>query len=287
MENTWSKLDTSKSRNTNEYYKRNFGSFKPNLLQTIMISIGQKTFLKRGLFRSYYAKIIMSLSSGPLDVVFRGCAFRLWNERNLIEYGILLDPNYNHEDIDFLVNGAKNNANFVDIGSNIGLYSQPLALAAPKGQTISIDANPLMKLRLNFNSSSSKISNINMINIAVSDKKGSGSLKIRKDDIAIVALDESIDGNIKYSTLIEVLSINKIDKIHGLKIDIEGHEDKALVPFLLNAPKTLLPNKIVIEQPTRNQDYPGCLNAFEKLNYKLVGRSKNNSFYELDAYESK
>lgn len=287
MKNTWSKLDTSKSRNTNEYYKRNFGSFKPNLLQTIMISIGQKTFLKRGLFRSYYAKIIMSLSSGPLDVVFRGCAFRLWNERNLIEYGILLDPNYNHEDIDFLVNGAKNNANFVDIGSNIGLYSQPLALAAPKGQTISIDANPLMKLRLNFNSSSSKISNINMINIAVSDKKGSGSLKIRKDDIAIVALDESIDGNIKYSTLIEVLSINKIDKIHGLKIDIEGHEDKALVPFLLNAPKTLLPNKIVIEQPTRNQDYPGCLNAFEKLNYKLVGRSKNNSFYELDAYESK
>jgi FkbM family methyltransferase len=229
----------------------------------------------------------MSLSSGPLDVVFRGCAFRLWNERNLIEYGILLDPNYNHEDIDFLVNGAKNNANFVDIGSNIGLYSQPLALAAPKGQTISIDANPLMKLRLNFNSSSSKISNINMINIAVSDKKGSGSLKIRKDDIAIVALDESIDGNIKYSTLIEVLSINKIDKIHGLKIDIEGHEDKALVPFLLNAPKTLLPNKIVIEQPSRNQDYPGCLNAFEKLNYKLVGRSKNNSFYELDAYESK
>ena len=39
-----------------------------------------------------------------------------------------------------------------------------------------------------------------MINIAVSDKKGSGSLKIRKDDIAIVALDESIDGDIKYST---------------------------------------------------------------------------------------
>ena len=287
MKNTWSKLDTSKSRNTNEYYKKKFGSFKPNLLQTIMISIGKRTFIKRGLFRSYYAKIIMSLSSGPLDVVFRGCAFRLWNEHNLIEYGILLDPNYNHEDIDFLIDGAKNNANFVDIGSNIGLYSQPLALAAPKGQTISIDANPLMKLRLDFNKSSSKISNINMINIAVSDKKGSGSLKIRKDDIAIVALDESIDGDIKYSTLIEVLGNNKIDKIYGLKIDIEGHEDKALVPFLLNAPKTLLPNKIVIEQPTRNQDYPGCLNAFEKLNYKLVGRSKNNSFYALNAHESK
>jgi len=40
-------------------------------------------------------------------------------------------------------------------------------------------------------------------------------------------------------------------KYYGLKIDIEGHEDKALVPFLLNAPKTLLPNKIVIEQPSK------------------------------------
>ena len=287
MKNTWSKLDTSETRNTSEANKNNFGSFEPNLLQKIMISIGQTTFLKRGLFRSYYARIIMSLSSGPLDVVFRGCSFRLWNERNLIEYGILLDPNYNNEDIDFLIKGAKKNSNFVDIGSNIGLYSQPLALAAPKGQTISIDANPLMKLRLDFNKASSKISNINMINVAVSDKKGSGSLKIRKDDIAIVALDESIDGNIKYSTLIELLSNNKVDEIYGLKIDIEGHEDKALVPFLLNAPKTLLPNKIVIEQPTKNQDYPGCFNAFEKLNYKLVGRSKNNSFYELNADESK
>ena len=60
--------------------------------------------------------------------------FRLWNEKNLIEYGLLLDLMYNNEDIDFLIHGALNNSNFIDIGSNIGLYSQPLALAAPRGQ---------------------------------------------------------------------------------------------------------------------------------------------------------
>jgi FkbM family methyltransferase len=287
MKEIWSKLDTSKTNNVTKLNKRSFGSFKPNLLQKIMITIGQKTFLKRGLFRSYYAKIIMSLSFGPLDIKFRGCAFRLWNERNLIEYGLLLDPKYNHDDIDFLIKGAENNSNFIDIGANIGLYSQPLASAAPKGKTISIDANPLMKLRLDFNKKSSCISNINIINLAVSDTKGFGSLKIRKDDIAIVALDENTHGNIKYATLIEILDMNNINKIYGLKIDIEGHEDKALVPFLLNAPKSLLPQKIVIEQPTKNQDYPGCQNAFKKLNYKLVGRSKNNSFYELDANDDK
>ncbi|MDC1293094.1 FkbM family methyltransferase [Amylibacter sp.] len=287
MKDIWSKLDTSESKNAIKLDKKPFGSFKPNFLQKILITIGQKTFLKRGLFRSHYAKIIMSLSFGPLDIEFRGCAYRLWNEKNLIEYGLLLDPMYNNEDIDFLIHDAKNNSNFIDIGSNIGLYSQPLALAAPRGKTVSIDANPLMKHRLGFNKKSSSISNIEMINMAVSDTKGSGALKIRKDDIAIVALDESSPGNIKYATLIEILDMNNINKIYGLKIDIEGHEDKALVPFLMNAPKKLLPQKIVIEQPTRNQDYPGCLNAFKELDYKLVGRSKNNSFYELNAHDKK
>ena len=78
----------------------------------------------------------------------------------------------------------------------------------------------------------------------------------------------------------EILDENKIGKIYGLKIDVEGHEDLALAPFLLSAEKDRLPNKIVIEH-VNQEDYPECQNAFKKLNYKLVGRSKNNSFYEL------
>lgn len=285
MEKIWKKLNTRNSSHQIKHDDKDFGIFLPNLLQNILIFIGKKTFLKRGLFRTSYAKFIMSQSSGPLDVFFRGCAYRIWNEKNLIEYGLLLDPNYNHKDIDFLIRGSSTDSNFIDIGSNIGLYSLPIALASPKGKTISIDANPLMQSRLNFNKKSSKISNIKMINIAVSDKKGSGTLKIRKDDIAIVALDESQNGNVEITTLNEILQNNKINEIYGLKIDIEGHEDKALVPFLLNAPEKTLPKKIVIERPSKNQDYPGCKSAFKKLNYKLVDYSKNNSFYELDNNE--
>ena len=73
---------------------------------------------------------------------------------------------------------------------------------------------------------------------------------------------------------------NNIENIYGLKIDIEGHEDKALVPFLLNSKDSLLPKKIVIEKLSKNTDYLGCKMAFEKLNYQLISRSKNNSFYE-------
>ena len=77
--------------------------------------------------------MIFSLKKGPLDIYFRKCAFRIFGENNLIEYGILLDPKYNSLDLEFLLEGSDLESNFVDLGSNIGLYSQPLALASPKG----------------------------------------------------------------------------------------------------------------------------------------------------------
>ena len=70
--------------------------------------------------------------------------------------------------------------------------------------------------------------------------------------------------------------------IHGLKIDIEGHQDKALVPFLDNAPDEMLPKKIVIERQMADADYPGCTAAFARRGYWLVGRPKTNSLYRLE-----
>jgi FkbM family methyltransferase len=220
------------------------------------------------------------LRKGPLDIYFKKCAYRIFGENNLIEYGILLDRKYNCLDLEFLLEGSNLDSNFVDLGSNIGLYSQPLALASPNGIVLSIDANPLMKSRLLFNIKATAIKNIQFVLSAVSNKIGKGSLKIRKDDIAIVAVDETIQSDIKINTLENIIKENKLKSIYGLKIDIEGHEDKALVPFLLNTTETLLPKKIVIEKLSKYSDYPECTLAFDKLNYKLISRSKNNSFYE-------
>ena len=192
----------------------------------------------------------------------------------------MLDPKYNSDDIEFLLEGSSQNSNFIDLGSNIGLYSQPFAKASPSGTVISIDANPLMKSRLSFNIISSGIENIDVTSCAVSDKIGRGSLFIRKNDTAIVSIAEDTNGNIKIDTLENIIKNKKITSIHGLKVDIEGHEDKALVPFLNNIEKNLLPERIVIERQSRNSDYPGCTLAFKELNYTLIARSRNNSFYK-------
>ena len=180
-----------------------------------------------------------------------------------------------------MLKGSNSTSNFVDIGANIGLYCQPLARNSPKGQVIAIDANPLMIQQLNFNAKASNLKNLTIIFSAVSNKTGYGSLKINNDDDAIVALNEENNDGIPIRTLKDILIEHKIGKIYGLKIDIEGHEDLALAPFLLSAAVDELPAKIVIEKNANQDDYPACKDAFKKLNYKLIGRSKNNSFYEL------
>ena len=136
-----------------------------------------------------------------------------------------------------------------------------------------------MAPRLKFNTNASGLFNLEMMSSAVSNVNSIGSLIIRKNDIAIGSVDKSIQ--IRTLNSNSNLNEKKITTIYGLKIDIEGHEDKALVPFLMNASKEQLPKRIAIKKMSKNDDYPGCKEAFNKLNYKLIGRNRNNLFYKL------
>ena len=281
MKKIWRSLSSQELKGFEKINVGDFGLFNPTFSQKFLIFIAQKSFLKRGQLRRLIAYLTYSIRKKPLDIYFRNCAFRLhYNRRNHIQDGLLVNPEYNFNDIEFLLDGSDPNSNFIDIGANIGLYSLPLARSTPEGKVIAIDANPLMIEQLRFNAAASKLTNLEIIFSAVSNKTGYGSLTIRNDDDAIVAINEKNNDGIPIRTLRDILAESKIGKVYGLKIDVEGHEDLALAPFLLSAGVNELPTKIVIEH-VNQEDYPACKDAFKKLNYKLVGKSKNNSFYEL------
>ena len=281
MRKMWRTLSSKELNDYKQINQENFGVFRPTIIQKILIFVAHKTFFKRGHLRRLITHLTYSIRKAPLDIYFRQCAYRLhFNRRNHIQFGLLANPKYNFEDIEFLLKGSNSTSNFVDIGANIGLYCQPLARNSPKGQVIAIDANPLMIEQLNFNVKASNLKNVTIIFSAVSNKSGYGSLIINNDDDAIVALNEENNDGIPIRTLKDILNEQKIRKIYGLKIDVEGHEDLALAPFLLSAAVDELPAKIVIECANQD-DYPACKDAFKKLNYQFIGRSKNNWFYEL------
>ncbi len=259
-----------------------FGTFAPDVRQRLLIGLAKRSFLSRGLFRRSLARAVTGNSGRPVDVSFRGCAYRLRGENNLIELGILLRPDYNAADIDFLLSGSCEGDCFVDVGANIGLYTLPLAQrAGPSGKVVAIDANPLMARRLAWNAAASGLANIDVVNCAVSDREGKGVLTIRKADVAIVAVEEVEDGPVPVRTLAAILDDSGLNRLHGLKIDIEGHEDKALAPFIRTAAAGRLPRRIVIERAPAG-DYPACEAAFAERGYRRVGQSRNTSFFSLD-----
>ncbi len=279
MNSLWRPLSDDADRTTPDLFLRPWGTYAPEGVQKLLIGLTQKTFLQRGALRAAMTRRIMSLGA-PLDIRFRDCCYRIEGRNNLIETGLLTRPGYNGVEIDFLQEAVKAGGTAVDIGSNVGLYSLPLARAAgPEGRVLAIDANPDMVRHLTFNAAASGLANITALNMAVGGIEARVHLKIRQDDVAIVSVTPSDTGTIQMQPLLHILSHAKIARLDALKIDIEGHEDAALVPFLQLAPDALLPTRIVIERAGPDSDYPGCVTEFSRLGYRRVGQTRNNSMY--------
>lgn len=259
-----------------------FGTYSPGPVQRAVIAVTRRTILRRGIARHQIARLLLSRGAGKLDVYFRGAPFRVGSGNNLIEIGILLRPEYNGREIEFLLMDAPDDAVFVDIGCNVGLFSLPLAVARPNGLVAAIDANPKMIAQLRWNADAGGLSNLRTVQAGVSDAPARGDLLIRRDNEAIVSIRKCDTGAIPLRPLLDILEDMDATRIHGLKIDIEGHEDQALVPFFDKAAPAQLPARVVLETAAGGADYPGCSAALARHGYRLAGRTGNNSMYRRD-----
>jgi FkbM family methyltransferase len=65
--------------------------------------------------------------------------------------------------------------------------------------------------------------------------------------------------------------------VDALKIDIEGFEDRALIPFFEDAPQTLWPRAVVIEHLSANEWLEDCLADMRTRGYAQTGRTRSNT----------
>ena len=255
-----------------------WGTHAPSAVQAALIGATRRTFLQRGRMRHRMTQLIVGLGH-PLDITFRGLKFRIAGQNNLIEYGLLARPSYNAAEIDFLCEVMGPEGVAIDIGCNIGMYYLPLA--QPGGRVLSIDANAAMVRHLMFHADANGFDRIAGLHMAVGDRAGRVDLKIDRGDVAIVAVEDAPDGSVEMKTLLSIVEDAGLDRIDALKIDIEGHEDMALVPFFETAPEALWPTRVVMEFLPPD-DYPGASRAMLARGYRLVGRTRNNSMYARD-----
>ncbi len=79
--------------------------------------------------------------------------------------------------------------------------------------------------------------------------------------------------------LLELARSEGIDRIDAMKLDVEGAEDLILEPFLREAPVSLHPRLLIVENGTDQWqiDLPALL---EQHGYRRIGTTRLNLIFE-------
>ncbi|MEF3048156.1 FkbM family methyltransferase [Pseudotabrizicola sp. L79] len=235
------------------------------------------------------AKRWLRASEKAYDVCFRGLRLRLLPSSNAGDEGIVLNGIHGEEDeFDRVIERVAEYDNFIDIGANIGLYSMLAGRILPPDRPIiafepAPDTFERLKTHLAFNGMSDRVT---VINAAVAEAPGELALFRPPHNQGGTSATKRFDHwqEIKVSkvTLADALNDLGIDHIGMLKIDIEGFEDSALLPYFDVMPPKAWPRYILTEVCHRRfwkRDLVAELRAF---GYREVYSNQRNIHFALD-----
>lgn len=169
---------------------------------------------------------------------------------------------------------------FLDVGANVGLYSLYVnAYAKQAGriaQTIAIEPGVETCARLEANIAIND-ANIQIIRAAVSDAPGTGHLgggEINRGEAKLLAQSDETE-TVVVDTLPRIARTLGITRIDAMKVDIEGHDLKALTTFFEDASKKLHPDLLILE--TGREVVSLLIELCEANDYVVAERTKMNT----------
>jgi FkbM family methyltransferase len=264
-----------------------FGAFAPTAAQAAIIRLAHRSRLKRGAFRPMLSRLVNLLRAGPVDVAYQGASFRFYHQASATERGALFNPDYNIEELDFLrkhvpvIGGV-----FVDVGANVGTYAMVLARhVGPAGKVIAIEPHPVTHARLAFNTTASGYTQVKLVAAAAGAADGELMIETDGDNLGAshVVTGNTSSKAIKVPSLRlqRILKDAGVARVDALKIDIEGFEDRALIPFYKDAPQTLWPRAVVIEHLSANEWLEDCIADMRARGYAETGKTRSNTLLVL------
>lgn len=175
---------------------------------------------------------------------------------------------------------------FLDVGANVGLYSLILAANAKSTskdiRIIAFEPDPTNRARLAFNIKASD-ANIQVLPYAVSDKDGEGFMgggDTNRGEVRLRDSEDEDDQPVQIKTLYGVCTEQGLSRIDAMKVDIEGHDERALTVFFEHAPKTLWPRLLILE--TGRAETTSLLELCTGHGYTITTRTGINSILVLE-----
>jgi len=224
------------------------------------------------------------IGEGCRDTVLWGMRLRLYPRRNGCEKNVLFTPQMfdimERRVLAEAVRGKVGTFIFVDIGANVGLYSLYLASCGDV-RTLAIEPQPGILERLRFHLAANPAAKVDVRPVALADREGEATLILNDSDSGGTHIDKpGLDQNgarinVPCKPLLAVLSEAGTTTVDALKIDVEGAEDIVLAPFLRDAPNSLLPRLVLIED-TRGFWSVDLFALFKSRGYTEAERSRQN-----------
>ena len=236
---------------------------------------------RRKAIRKHFARRL----AGPFDVTAGGIAFRAYpaenrDDRMLVGHGELPEAEEHALIAPFLKPGMV----FVDIGANVGTYALYVATkAGPSARVIAFEPHPRTFAKLAYNLDANGAGNVVAHNLAIAAETGTmdlfsdgggniGHASLLREGAGAVRSTQAVP----VSALATVLSDAGIERIDLLKIDVEGFEDRALLPLFDQAPVPLWPKAIQIETVLSTLWRRDCLTELADRGYLRAGETAEN-----------
>ena len=225
------------------------------------------------------------------DVELEGVKFRCYPSQNVhdmeIASGVLFDEE--REEMEFMLKHLERGGYLVDVGANIGAISIPLAMRAKAPVSVlAIEPNPANVERLRYNATINGLTDFIIAPYAAGpagkaklflhsrSNWGKASLrKVRKSFTSAFI-------EIECKPLLQILEEAGILSVAVLKIDVEGFEDQALVPFFKTAPEPLWPKAVVIEHALRGIWAEDCIVHMLASGYVVEKQTRMNTMLFKD-----
>ena len=158
------------------------------------------------------------------------------------------------------------------------------ALTGPRARILAVEPQPDVFDRLTYNIGQNPFGTVKAIACAVADRAGELTLFIDprnrgESSVKIVGTHKSAAIRVPAVTLLSLCRSEGIERIDAIKLDVEGAEDLILEPFLREAPESLRPALLIVEDGTEQWqlDLPALLEGY---GYRRIARTRLNLVFE-------
>ena len=262
-----------------------FGAYRATRRERAVWSASDAAFLPaswRRRLRKRFARPVV----GPFDVMQNGMKLRLYPAENHCDRIIfgrrMLPEQAEHEALlPYLSDGMT----VVDVGANVGSYSCYIGNRVHDARIVAFEPHPRTHAKLLFNLSANDLPTGDVLNCALGEVETTMALwSDGGSNIGHTSLLPEGTANAKVSVdvpvrvLPDVLRERGVARVDLLKIDIEGFEDRALMP-LLEGHEDVWPRAVLIERSHGDLWARDVIGALQERDYREAFSTAENGLF--------